>query len=128
MAQIELYTLPEIQFVGGSSQTYYFNLATSSGVPYDALGCTVDFSIVHYSNKSSIPVLSKEATIMTDLEDISSIVSIELNPSDTSDLCGKYIYQITIKDIDGNADIPNQGIMYITRNINTGFLTESEGS
>lgn len=32
------------------------------------------------------------------------------------------IYQITIKDIDGEAEIPNQGFFQITHNINESFL------
>ena len=51
-----------------------------------------------------------------------NVLYVELKPSDTLDLFGKYIYQITIKDADNNADIPQQGIIYIHNNINKSFL------
>ena len=35
---------------------------------------------------------------------------------------GKHIYQISIKDINGDIEIPKQGIMYITANIDKGFI------
>ena len=42
-----------------------------------------------------------------------NIASVDLIPDDTLGLYGKYIYQITIKDIDGEAEIPNQGFLLI---------------
>lgn len=49
---------------------------------------------------------------------------LTVDPLDTVDLCGKYIYQITIKDINGNIEIPKQGILFITNNINKSFIRQ----
>jgi len=122
MAQLDFFTLPEIQFVGGAKQTFDFNLKTQSGGVFNAEGCTVDFSIIYYSNKYGTPVLSKECTLKQDINGIYSIVSVTLTSEDTVSLYDKYIYQLTIVDINGNADIPNQGIMYIANNINKNYL------
>ena len=35
---------------------------------------------------------------------------------------GKYIYQITIRDISGEVEIPNQGLIHIIKNINQAFI------
>ena len=40
---------------------------------------------------------------------VKNIATVDLVPNDTLGLYGKYIYQITIKDIDGEVEIPNQG-------------------
>lgn len=45
-----------------------------------------------------------------------------LEPSDTYELYGKFIYQISIRDVDGNVEIPQQGLMYVTNNINKSFI------
>ena len=51
-----------------------------------------------------------------------NVATVDLLPTDTLGLYGKYIYQITIKDIDGEVEIPNQGIFYIFHNVNESFL------
>ena len=51
-----------------------------------------------------------------------NVLKVTLLPSETVDLCGKYIYQITIKDVEDNTE-PKQGIMYIGNNINKGYVT-----
>ena len=53
-----------------------------------------------------------------------NVLGVTLDPLDTVDLCGKYIYQITIKDINGNIEIPKQGILFITNNINKSFIRQ----
>ena len=54
---------------------------------------------------------------------INNVLTVTLKPKETVGLCGKYIYQIQIQDIDGDVEIPKQGILYITNNINRGFIT-----
>lgn len=115
--QTSVYTLPEIQFVGGSSKQIKFNLKTSKGIPYNGDGAVLNFSIVSYSNKSDIPLISKQISISQDLNGVYCIATVNLDPDDTKYLSGKFVYQITVVDEEGNTDIPNHGIFYITRNI-----------
>lgn len=118
------YTLPTIDFVGGETQDLMFNVYFyKNKKPFSLTGCTCNFSIVSFTNKTGAPILSKQMNAIFN-DDISSdnVLTVTLEPTETVDLFGKYIYQIIIKDINGDAEIPKQGILYITNNINKGFI------
>ena len=120
----EFYTLPEITFVAGERQTIVMNLWTPkpNAEPFNVNSCTINFSVINYSNKYGTPIISKICVIQNNEDNIPCIAITELLPLETVTLFGKYIYQITIVDIDGNTEIPNQGIIYIVNNINQGFI------
>jgi len=120
--QTNIYTLPEISFVGGETQEYRFHLVNEGGDAFDADGATVDFSICNYSNKIGDPILSYTPTLLADSHGVVSIVRVKIPKADTAKLAGKFIYQITIIDLTGDSEIPNQGIMNITRNIHQDFI------
>ncbi len=112
------YTLPEVSFVGGATQTLKYNLTDENGDAFDLSDCTVDFAIVDYSTRSG--VVSGETSTSN------STVTVTIAAEDTVGLSGKYIYQITIKDSGGEDDefqIPNQGLMYIAGNTHPAFIT-----
>ena len=119
--QTNIYTLPEINFVGGETQKLRFYLKNKNGEPFDADGASVDFSICNYSNKVGTSLLHYTPTLLEDDESVVSIVSVTVPMADTANLAGRFIYQLTIK-ADGESEIPNQGIMNITRNINGSFV------
>ena len=78
-----------------------------------------------YSDKyNDEPLVSKPLSFLIgdDATGAKNIATVDLLPNDTLGLYGKYIYQITIKDIDGEVEIPNQGIFNIFHNINESFL------
>lgn len=118
------YTLPTIDFVGGETQDLLFHVYFyKNKKPFSLSGCTSNFSIVSFTNKTGEPILSKQmASTFNDDETYDNILTITLEPGDTVDLYGKYIYQIIIKDINGDSEIPKQGILYITNNINKAFV------
>lgn len=118
------YTLPTIDFVGGETQDLLFNVYFyKNDQPFSLSGCTSNFSVVSFTNKTGVPILSKQMTsIFNDAGTSDNVLTVTLQPSETVDLCGKYIYQIIIKDINGDAEIPKQGILYITNNINKSFI------
>jgi hypothetical protein len=118
----EIYTLPEISFVGGATQKYRFQLKGDDGEPFSIAGATANFSIIDYSNKNGTPILSITPQILADGDGVACILYVTINSSSTKNLYGKYIYQITIIDVSQNVGIPNQGIMTITRNINREFI------
>lgn len=118
----DIYTLPEIVFVAGQSNTIRWHLFTPAHHPYNANGCTGNFSVVDYSDRTSDPLISKPLTFDFGDDGIKNVASVDLLSSDTLGLYGKYIYQITIKDIDGESEIPNQGFLQIYHNINESFL------
>lgn len=120
----EIYTLPTISFVGGSTQKLSFHIYDESdNEPLDATSYDAAFSVVDYVHSRSNPILTKEMTLSdTGDEGTRNILVVELAPSDTVDLAGKYIYQISVKDQDDNVDIPDRGILFITNNIHKSFI------
>lgn len=120
------YTLPAIDFVGGSTQDLVFHCYFYlNKQPFDLSSCTANFSLINFVNKNGEPLVSKQMTIRAESDDegaIQNILTVTLTPSDTVKLAGKYIYQITIKDVSGEVDIPNQGTIHIVNNINKSFV------
>ena len=64
--QTEIYTLPELTFVGGKTQELRFNLKDTKGESYNASGATVDFSVCNYSNKVGKPLFSITPVLLAD--------------------------------------------------------------
>lgn len=120
------YTLPTIDFIGGSTQDLVFHCYFYvNKEPFDLSSCTANFSLINFVNKNGTPLVSKQMEIWTDRETegaVRNILAVTLDPFDTVKLGGQYVYQITIKDISGEVDIPNQGIMRIINNINKAFV------
>lgn len=121
--QTNIYTLPELTFVGGKTQELNFRLKEKDGSLYNARNCEANFSICNYSNKTGEPLLSIQPTFVSNDNSIIHILHIIISPEQTVNLYGKYIYQITIKDETGRVEIPNQGILNITRNINKNYIS-----
>lgn len=121
--QTKIYTLPELTFVGGQTQEMQFNLKKTDGSFYNARHCTTNFSVCNYSNKTGTPLFSLQPTLIMDGNQDPHTLRIIIPANKTVGLYGKYIYQLTIRDTTGKVEIPNQGIMYITKNINQGFIT-----
>lgn len=120
--QTNLYTLPEISFVGGETQEFNFYLKNKDGLPFDASGSSIDFSICDYSNKNGEPLLSYSPTLLADESGVANVIILTIPKEDTATLAGKYIYQITIVDVGGDSEIPNQGIMNIAKNIHQEYV------
>ena len=123
------YTLQTIYFVGGSSNELVFHgYFEVNKRPHDFTGCTADFSIINYVNRNGEPLVSKEMKVgrSPEMEDgVQNILRVTLDPEDTVDLpAGKYIYQISIRDANGNIEIPGQGIIHLINNIHKGFVKE----
>lgn len=121
---INPYTLPTIEFVGGETQELMFHVYFYRGKrPFGLIGHAGNFSIVDFRNKTGAPILTKNMTVLEDPDTATcNILSVDLSPLETYELSGKYIYQITIVDVNGNVEIPKQGLMYITNNINKSFI------
>lgn len=120
--QTTVYTLPEISFVGGETQQLNFHLKNYNGESFNASGSIVDFAICNYSNKTGSPILSYTPTLLADESGVASVIVLTIPKEDTALLSGKFIYQITIVDVDGVAEIPNQGIMNIAKNIHQEYV------
>jgi hypothetical protein len=120
--QTTIYTLPEISMVGGATREIRFRLRTPRGLPYDADGAAADFSVCNFSNKNGFPLFSLTPEALFDENGLQSVLAVTLTPDVTVNLCGKYVYQLTIAEPGGRAEIPNQGILFVARNIHQTFL------
>ena len=118
------YVLPTMCFVGGETQEFAFYPYSCSGdKPFSLADCEARFSVVNFLNRGGAPLIIKEMTIRgNDGGEYGGSLYVKLDPTDTVNLNGKYIYQISIKDVNGDMEIPKQGIMYITENIDKGFI------
>lgn len=116
------YVLPQIDFIGGSSQDLRFSVYYyANKEPYILDKCTANFSVTDFMDRST-PVLSKEMTAdNNDNNGECHILTVTLNPEDTVDLYGKYIYQISIMR-NGKIEIPGQGILMISTNTDKAFV------
>lgn len=108
-----------ISFIGGSTQTFGFKLYRGELTkPFSLYRCEASFSLIHAVNKKGIPILSKKVGTLVGADGVDNVVFVEILPEETVDLNGKFIYQIAVKDmVDGKVEIPDQGVMYITDNI-----------
>ena len=122
--QTDIYTLPEITFVGGATQELYFNLKQSDGTVFDSTGCQANFAICMYGNKTGTPLISVTPVFEQDQGGEPSVLHATISSASTKSLFGKYIYQLTIVDRNGKVGIPNQGLMNITKNIAQTYLQQ----
>lgn len=123
-----IYSLPEIELVGGASKSLQFTLYRNgtSPTPFDFYGGSANFSVVNIVNKNGEPLISKDMQVDTSTDDkgeqYCNVLRVMLMPKDTVNLFGKFVYQLTLKDASGNIDIPHQGIIYIHNNINRAYI------
>ncbi len=63
-----VYSLPELDFVGGSSEDLVFHVYCdkTNPKPFGLTGCTANFSIINFVNKNGAPVVSKTMTVRMD--------------------------------------------------------------
>ena len=118
------YELPTLEFVGGETQDLAFHIYFyKNKQPFGLNGCTASISVVGFTNRGGTPVLTKEMkTAFNDDVTVENVLTVTLLPEETVDLNGKYIYQISIRDIGGDVEIPKHGIMFVTNNIDKGFI------
>lgn len=111
------YTLPEVSFVGGATQTLKYNVTDDTGEAFDLSECTADFTISDYSTRVAVASITPATS--------SSLLTVTIPAMTTVGLSGKYIYQITVYDgVGEEVQIPNQGIMYIAQNVNPAFIED----
>ena len=107
--------LPTINFVAGETQNLVFHaFFCENNSEFDLTDCRCSFAIAN-------PLGALQTIVRKDMIVSGNTISVKLLTNDTVGLCGKYIYQISIKDVDGNTEIPGHGIMYISRNIDKVF-------
>lgn len=117
-----VFNLPPLMFVGGETEHLKFFLKTESGGIFDADGCDASFAIIQYTNHGGTAVLTKNAVISADVSGMKCFATVPLESADTVDLCGRYIYQISITNDEGITEIPGQGVIDIVHNIDPALI------
>lgn len=117
------YVLPTIDFVGGETQEFEFNIFyPTNHKPCNMSGSISSFSIVNIRNKTGEPILIKPMKPGLSSKGDYNVLKVVLEPEETVELSGRYVYQIQIRDVDGTVEIPKQGLLYITNNIDKSFI------
>ena len=97
------YSLPTIDFVGGSTQELVFHTFFSQNKkPFDLSSCTASFALINFVNKNGSPLIAKPMEVSKSEDGdgtVTNVLRVVLLPEETVDLVGKFIYQITIQDI-----------------------------
>lgn len=107
----------DISFTAGESRTLVWHLKQENGKPYDATGCTGNFSMAPTVDWGAGPALGKSASISRDT------VKVELVPADTAHMPDiKYIYQLSLRTKNGEAEIAAEGAVYLQWANNPEFL------
>jgi len=87
----DLYTLEEISFIGGTTYDLDFKLQDTSGSYVSLVGKTFTWKMSPYGSKSVISASKIGISLVND----DYTVRITLSSSDTQNLSGKYIHQIS---------------------------------
>lgn len=119
----DIYTLPKVTFVAGQTNKLYWRISYSDGTDYDCSGCAGNLAVAEFGDITGDALLSKDLSFISENNDsVYNIAWATIDSSDTLDWNGKYVYQLTIVDSTGVAEIPNKGIMLVSNNINQSFL------
>ena len=97
------YSLPTIDFVGGSTQELVFHTFFSQNKkPFDLSSCTASFALINFVNKNGSPLIAKPMEVSKSEDGdgtVTNVLRVVLLPEETVDLVGKFIYQSTIQDM-----------------------------
>ena len=106
------YTLPEIQFIGSTTQYLTFSVTNPDGSAVDLNGATCTWKLQRYGEFGDVAVLLKTGNI-TGLNSF----QVVLSSADTESLYGKFIQQPVVIDSGGKKFIPAMGIIIIDKAI-----------
>ena len=108
------FDLQNEEMTGGTSKRLRLTLYTAARQPFNAADCEAVFHLTDLQNIASAPLLEKTCTLDTAVA-AGNVVTVHLKPEDTMSLSGKFIYQVTLTDRDGEADVL-QGLLTIRPN------------
>lgn len=112
----EVFNLERFVMRGGSKTILPFTFFDEDGVtPLDITTTTVIWTLSEFG-QPEYTILTKEAVLSSDTSCV-----VTLNSSDTKELEGKFIQQVTLIDYLGEEYIPCQGIIKINKNNNNDY-------
>jgi hypothetical protein len=117
------YEVNDFSFVGNSEQTLVYELYDSNSLPLSGIIIKkILWRLARYGE--SYPVLEKSMivndggqTIYNGIKFENNLVTVDIHHSDTTDLSGKFTYQLTNVDAGDNYFIPSEGLGLIRKYI-----------
>lgn len=108
--------LDPISFIAGNTQDLVFSILDEERRPIDIEGYSYEFVLCRYDIRNSSVLLKKNGVFISDSDN--NKFEIHLDSSDTRQLEGKYIYQLSVVvDAESTYEV-GQGFCTITRNLN----------
>lgn len=107
-------SLPAYHMIAGESKQFTIPIYDSYDRQIDATGMTARFAICGYVNPNMEPFVIKQCNV-TPCENGVAVLSTSIDPDDTVNLTGKFLYQITAKDASGDFGVM-RGALYIHPN------------
>lgn len=62
------------------------------------------------------------STAIDESDEVYNIASVTLDPADTVNLYGRFVYQLTLVNAKGEVEVPYQGICWIQNNIHKDYI------
>lgn len=119
----EKFPLPPLYLMAGQTVTFNWVLYDKDKEPVDALEFSGNFSVVSDTDRLADPILSKSITFALDDDSGDyNIATVDLDPEETVSWYGRYLYQLTFINGDGEVEIPGQGTIDVVRNINQSVI------
>lgn len=120
-------TLPDYTMNAGEARTLTIPVYNSADKQIDMTDMAARFAISDPINQDSEPFVVKTCSIVASDQYDYTVLSVELDAADTINMCGQYVYQITIKDVDGRPGVL-KGILTIAANYDKGTSSGGSGS
>lgn len=114
------YSLPTLRIIGGETKEQIFDVFyDETGQPMQLSGFDCRFCIASNLIDSPTPIINKAMSVTnSETTGYNNALMVKLDPSDTVELNGKYIYQISLYKATENISSIFQGVMYVKKNIN----------
>jgi hypothetical protein len=110
MSFTEIYDLPEIKFIAGTTQTLTFNVYDSGSAAVNLNASTATWTMAAYGQSEAL--ITKSGSLVASPN---NQVVFMLDPADTIDLNSgqKFLQQYTVTAFDGSVSKPSQGLITI---------------
>lgn len=89
----------------GEARTLTIPIYNDADKQIDMTDMTARFAISDPINQDSEPFVVKTCSVVTPADSDYAVLSVVLDPADTVNMCGQYIYQVTVKDSDGRPGV-----------------------
>lgn len=98
----------------GESKSFTIPIYNNSKKQINATGMIARLAICSYVTAGMSPLVLKQCSVV-DWDQGMAVLRVDLDPEDTIDLHGKFIYQITAKDVAGDLGVL-RGYLYVAPN------------